>query len=352
MHQILLQRYVQQISASALADQQGVSDRTLRRLQRRALAQLAEILLHQIQQQEAAASMSASKEGNAESNAANSTPTQWIQTLDDEIGWMRNVSLSEAVDTSAMFAEALRTIEPLLRSVHAVIDNQRSVTVNLPKVSIHPSGLRQVLLSVLNNVVKDAANGTVILSASSDKTQLSITMRSLSAELRLPASLPEPQMIVARRILSAFGGHIEQALEPNGALNVRITLMIAGGTSVMVIDDNTDMLQLYERYVLGTRFRLTVCQKAESALQMAAKLKPEIIIVDIMMPGLDGWSLLGQLSHHPATSSIPVIVSTIVSERDLALTLGAVDFVQKPVTRGEFLRALTRSAEIEAPKPR
>jgi CheY-like chemotaxis protein len=348
MHQILLQRYVQQISASALADQQGMSDRTLRRLQRRALAQLAEILLHQIQQQEAAASMSAAEE----SNAANSTPTQWIQTLDDEIGWMRNISLSEAVDTSAMFAEALRTIEPLLRSVHAVIDNQRSVTVNLPMVSIHPSGLRQVLLSVLNNVVKDAANGTVILSASSDRTQLIITMRSLSAELRLPASLPEPQMIVAQRILSAFGGHIEQSLEPNGALNVRITLMIAGGTSVMVIDDNADMLQLYERYVLGTRFRLTVCQKAELALQMAAKLKPQIIIVDIMMPGLDGWSLLGQLSHHPATASIPVIVSTIVSERDLALTLGAVDFVQKPVTRGEFLHALTRSAEIEAPKPR
>lgn len=344
MHQILVQRYVQQISASALADQQAMSSRTLRRLQRRALAQLAEILLQQIQQQEDEATSLAAEERNA----ANFSPTQWIQTLDDEIGWMRNVSLSEAVDTAAMLAEALRTIEPLLRSINAMIDNQ--LPANLPEVAIHPSGLRQVLLSVLNNAVKDAANGTVTLAASSDKVQLTLNVRSIPAQKRLPASLPEPQMIVARRILSAFGGHIEQAQKRDGALYVRITLMIAGGTSVMVIDDNADMLQLYERYVLGTRYRLAVCQKAESALQMAATLKPKIIIIDIMMPGLDGWSLLGQLSHHPATASIPVIVSTIVSERDLALTLGAVDFVQKPVTRAEFLRALTRLAEIEAPK--
>jgi CheY-like chemotaxis protein len=263
---------------------------------------------------------------------------------------MRNVSLSEAVDTAAMFAEALRTIAPLYRSVHTVIDNQLPAT--LPEVSIHPSGLRQVLLSVLNHAVKEAAGGTVTLSASNDETQLTLSVRSMPAQTHLPTSLPEPQMIVARRILSAFGGRIEQALEPNGALAVQITLMIAGGTSVMVIDDNADMLQLYERYVLGTRYRLTVCQKAELALQIAITLQPKIIIVDIMMPGLDGWSLLGQLSHHPATASIPVLVSTIVSERDLALTLGAVDFVQKPVTRGEFLRALTRSAEIAAPKAR
>ena len=152
-------------------------------------------------------------------------------------------------------------------------------------------------------------------------------------------------MIVARRILSVFGGEIEQTQDAGGPLFVRITLLVAGGTSVLVIDDNSDVLQLYERYVLGTRFRLTLCQKAELALQVAASLQPQIIIIDIMMPGLDGWSLLGQLSHHPATATIPVIVSTVVSERDLALTLGAVDFVQKPVNRAEFLDALTRSAK-------
>jgi CheY-like chemotaxis protein len=159
-------------------------------------------------------------------------------------------------------------------------------------------------------------------------------------------------MIVARRILSTFGGEIEQTQPPNDPLCVRITLMIASGTLVLVIDDNADVLQLYERYVVGTRYRLTICQEAEQALQLAASLQPKIIMVDIMMPGLDGWSLLGQLCHHPATSSIPVIVSTIVSERDLALTLGAVDFVQKPVTRGEFLDALTPWVGIEVPERR
>lgn len=346
MHQILLQRYVQQIGAGALADQQGMSERTLRRLQRRAVAQLAEILLLQIQRQEEMAP-SPTMVGLS---AINPTPTQWIKTVDDEIGWMRNTSLSEAVDAAALLAEALETMSPLVRSAHTRINNNTPPT--LPEVSIHPSGLRQVFLSLLNHAVKDAANGRVELSATSDEAQLTITVRSIPTEGRLPTSLPEPQMIVARRILSVFGGQIEQRQEAGGSLYVQITLMVAGGTSVLAIDDNADVLQLYERYILGTRFRLTLCPQAESALQMAIMMQPKIIIMDIMMPGLDGWSLLGQLCHHPTTASIPVIVSTIVAERDLALTLGAVDFVQKPVTRGEFLDALTRAVGKVAPTPR
>jgi CheY-like chemotaxis protein len=238
----------------------------------------------------------------------------------------------------------------LLHSANTVIDNQ--ISADLPEVSIHPSGLRQVLLSVLNHAVKAAANGRVTLTATSDAAHLTFSVCSYPAENRLPLDLPEPQMIIARRILSVFGGSIEQRQTSDGPLCIQITLMIAGGTSVLVIDDNADVLQLYERYVLGTRFRLTLCQKAESALPLAATLLPQIIVMDIMMPGLDGWSLLGQLSHHPSTSAIPVIISTIVSERDLALTLGAVDFVQKPVTRAEFLDALSRWAATEAPTPR
>ena len=67
---------------------------------------------------------------------------------------------------------------------------------------------------------------------------------------------------------------------------------------------------------------------------------PQILVIDIMMPGLDGWRLLGQLRHHPVTAPIPIVVSTIVSEKGLALSLGAVDFIQKPVSRRIFLTAL------------
>jgi CheY-like chemotaxis protein len=183
-----------------------------------------------------------------------------------------------------------------------------------------------------------------------------MTVRANSIDKRIekgqPANMPESLLILAWRILSVFGGYLEQTQSADGVLCIQITLMVAGGTPIMVIDDNSDVLQLYERYVLGTRYRLILCQKPEEALRQAAVLHPEMIVMDIMMPNLDGWSLLGQLCHHPLTSSIPVIVSTIVAERDLALTLGAVDFVQKPVTRGEFLDALTRWAGREAPKPR
>jgi len=59
-----------------------------------------------------------------------------------------------------------------------------------------------------------------------------------------------------------------------------------------------------------------------------------------MMPGMDGWSLLGRLHEHPATRPIPVLVCTIVAQEEMAIALGATGYLQKPVTRRGFLDAL------------
>ena len=71
-----------------------------------------------------------------------------------------------------------------------------------------------------------------------------------------------------------------------------------------------------------------------------------------MMPQLDGWELLGRLRQHPRTSYIPIVVHTILPQEELALSLGASAFIQKPVTRQAFLAALdqlTRPAEQSEP---
>ena len=66
-----------------------------------------------------------------------------------------------------------------------------------------------------------------------------------------------------------------------------------------------------------------------------------------MMPGIDGWKLLGQLKHHPATSAIPVIVCTILPQEEIALSAGASAFIRKPTTRQAF-RAVLESQIAEA----
>lgn len=73
---------------------------------------------------------------------------------------------------------------------------------------------------------------------------------------------------------------------------------------------------------------------------MAQESPPRIIVLDVMMPEIDGWEVLGRLRQHPLTSHIPIIICTILAEEELALSLGASGFLRKPVSREAFLGAL------------
>jgi CheY-like chemotaxis protein len=71
-----------------------------------------------------------------------------------------------------------------------------------------------------------------------------------------------------------------------------------------------------------------------------------VIILDVMMPDIDGWEILGRLRSHPSTSAIPVVVCTILAQEELALSLGASGFLLKPITRQALLEELDRQAAL------
>jgi CheY-like chemotaxis protein len=85
---------------------------------------------------------------------------------------------------------------------------------------------------------------------------------------------------------------------------------------------------------------------------LAEELFPKVIVLDVMMPQIDGWELLASLRQHPNTSHIPVVVCTILPQEDMALSLGASGFVRKPVTRHIFLAALDRQVAPTEPQSR
>jgi CheY-like chemotaxis protein len=113
---------------------------------------------------------------------------------------------------------------------------------------------------------------------------------------------------------------------------------------VLVIDDNVDVLKLMERYLSSGRYRFIGVSDPQEALTQAAQWAPAIIVLDVMLPEVDGWELLGRLREHPATSNTPIIVCTILPHQQLALTLGAAGFIRKPVSRQAFLEALDKQA--------
>ncbi len=111
---------------------------------------------------------------------------------------------------------------------------------------------------------------------------------------------------------------------------------------VLVIDDDPGVHEMLRRTLGKQGFRVESARSGEQGLRAARALKPSAITLDIMMPGMDGWSVLAQLKSDKELASIPVVVLTIVDNRNLGFTLGASDYLTKPIDRERLSAVLSR----------
>jgi CheY-like chemotaxis protein len=116
---------------------------------------------------------------------------------------------------------------------------------------------------------------------------------------------------------------------------------------ILVIDDNPDAVALLERYVTGTPYEIVPAYEADEGFRLAQNLMPGWIVLDIMLPRVDGWKMLQNLKSHPRTHAIPVMVCSVLENPDLALSLGADAYLHKPPDRVRFLESLALSTASE-----
>jgi CheY-like chemotaxis protein len=153
---------------------------------------------------------------------------------------------------------------------------------------------------------------------------------------------------MAHQLIGLLGGTLEispvQGREQVPA--VTLVLSVAQQITVLMIDDNADTLQLFERRLSESRYRFIGARDPEQALDLAEEMAPQIILLDVMLPDVDGWELLGRLREHPATRDAPILICTILPQEQLALTLGAAAFIRKPVSREALLSALDHVSQL------
>ena len=118
------------------------------------------------------------------------------------------------------------------------------------------------------------------------------------------------------------------------------------GPLVLVIDDDATVQDLLRRSLNRDGFRVETAPDGTSGLARARKLHPDIITLDVMMPGMDGWEVLAALKEDPETADIPVIVVSIVDERGLGFSLGAADYLTKPLDFSRLSSVLNRHAKV------
>jgi CheY-like chemotaxis protein len=157
-----------------------------------------------------------------------------------------------------------------------------------------------------------------------------------------PAVLTTERFNMACRLVELSGGHIRLRFDDADRhfLAATLDLPATEQVSVLVIDDNVDMLSLLERYLSNSRYRFLGTSNPREVFALAGRYLPRAVVLDVMLPDVDGWEILQRLREHPTTRDVPIIVCTILPHRQLAMTLGAAAFIQKPVTREALLSAL------------
>jgi signal transduction histidine kinase/DNA-binding response OmpR family regulator len=111
--------------------------------------------------------------------------------------------------------------------------------------------------------------------------------------------------------------------------------------TVLAIDDNPEAIDIIRKY-LGEDYRVVGYLSGEGAVEKAKEMKPAAITLDIMMPTKDGWQVLRELKNTPETQDIPVIVLSIIDNKKLGFSLGAAEYLVKPVEKQVLLRKLKK----------
>ena len=111
---------------------------------------------------------------------------------------------------------------------------------------------------------------------------------------------------------------------------------------VLLIDDDLTVHDLVRRFLQKEGFRVIAAPSGAEGLELANQLRPAVIVLDVMMPTMDGWSVLTKLKSTPEVADIPVVMLTMVNNKEMGFSLGVDDYMLKPIERGSFVSVLRR----------
>jgi signal transduction histidine kinase/CheY-like chemotaxis protein len=157
--------------------------------------------------------------------------------------------------------------------------------------------------------------------------------------IRLPASA-KPQAAEPPDIATT----VSDASKCQGRVGALVTSQTMGRTEakqrVLIVDDDRAFLELVERLLIKEGFNVLATDNPKGALQLARAAKPDVVLLDILMPGFDGWAVLQALKQDPVTAMVPVVILSIVDEKKRARDGGAHSMIAKPIDRTVLLRAV------------
>jgi hypothetical protein len=282
----------------------------------------------------------------------------------------------ESFDVAPLVDQVATTVRPLVEK------NANRLTVQCAEGvgAMHSDAtrLRQVLLNLLSNASKFTDHGQITLDVARDGSDVVFQVRDTGIGMtpdqlsRLFEAFTQAEastaakyggtglgLAISRRFCQLMGGDVgvESAAGKGSVFTVRLPASGPGpagdgvegararsgaGGTVLVIDDDAAARDLVSRFLEKQGLAVEVAVDGRAGLQAARDRHPDVITLDVVMPGLDGWSVLTALKSDPATADIPVVMLSMVDERNLGFALGASEYLTKPIERDQLLRVLRR----------
>jgi signal transduction histidine kinase/DNA-binding response OmpR family regulator len=271
--------------------------------------------------------------------------------------------------------ESVEGLRPLAqrKSIEMVLDCEDGV------ITADRGRLRQIVYNLLSNAIKFTADGGRIVVEgrwSGDEARIAVTdtgvgiaaddLEHVFEEFRQVGDIKAREagtglgLALCRRLAEAHGGRLEVTSELGRGSRFEVVLPGAraeaaepasppppamhavAGPSILVIEDDPGAVRLLRAYLEAEGYAVEVATDGESGIAAAQANAPDAIILDVLLPGIDGWEVLRRLKGDPALRNLPVVVVTVVDERNVAMNLGAVDYFLKPVRREALLDRLSQ----------
>lgn len=348
LYQVLRRRYTEQVQQAQVADDMGLSTRQLQRTESQARAELGAYLWHThhigdrlpellVLLQEADTEPQPPVE-----RAVEESRSQELDYLSRSL-MLQQVHVGQAVD--AVF----ETVAPLAAAAGVVLN--AGIPHDLPPLLVQEPLLHQALVNLTCCAIEQVRGKPLRVVAAVQGPDLILGIQAGDQSAAMQECGAHELIKTAGQLLALCGGSLAArcSKQPEAAFCAELALPALEQTLIVVVDDNVDTQQLYSRHLAGSRYRVAGALNASAGMELALEDMPHAIVLDVMMPDRDGWALLGQLREHPATSHIPVIVCSILPQEQLALVLGAAEFLRKPVSRDDLLAALERQVARQRP---
>ena len=304
----------------------------------------------------------------------------------------------ETFDVASLVREVATTIHPLVQKNHNVLEIEAGDALGAMHADV--TKVRQCLFNLLSNACKFTERGSIRLRVTREKaggqemicfevgdSGIGMTPQQVDnlfeAFAQADASTTRKYggtglgLALSRHFCRRMGGDITVRSTPGkgSTFTMELPLHVADealaeaavklapeaaptpiaiysprdDSAILVIDDDPDVRQLLQRHLSAEGFRVLTAAGGEEGLRIARQVRPRAITLDIMMPGMDGWSVLTELKKDPDLSHVPILLCTILDDRNMGFALGASEFLTKPVDRNQLVALLRKHARGHTP---